>query len=120
MFLFNGCTSLENIDDFIASVTYIDTSAFTGCTDLTSVTIPNSVTSIGSYAFINCAGLTSVEIPDSVTSIGDYAFGNCTGLTSITIPDSVTSIGGSAFYNVPHISYSGTATGSPWGALSIN
>ena len=72
--------------------------AFSNCTGLTSVTIPDSVTSIGSDAFYNCTGLTSVTIPDSVTSIDSLAFSHCTGLTSITIPDSVTSIGGSAFY----------------------
>ena len=57
------------------------------------------VTSIGSSAFSRCTGLTSVTIPDSVTSIGNYAFSNCTGLTSITIPNSVTSIGYDAFSN---------------------
>ncbi len=55
--------------------------AFYGCTDLTSVTIPNSVTSIGGLAFYNCTGLTSVTIPNSVTSIGWDAFYGCTGLT---------------------------------------
>lgn len=53
---------------------------------------------IADNAFSNCTGLTSVTIPDSVTSIGGYAFSHCTSLTSITIPDSVTSIGNSAFY----------------------
>ena len=43
-------------------------SAFSGCSGLTSITIPNSVTSIGLYAFSGCSGLTSVTIPNSVTS----------------------------------------------------
>ena len=61
--------------------------AFSHCTGLTSIVIPNSVTSIGGYAFGNCTSLTSIEIPDSVTSIGDYAFGNCTGLTDAYFPE---------------------------------
>ena len=79
------------------SVTSIGEWAFRGCSDLTSITIPNSVTSIGSEAFEGCHGLTSVTIPNSVTSIGEWAFSYCSGLTSITIPNSVTSIGRSAF-----------------------
>ena len=58
--------------------------AFSGCTGLTSITIPDSVTSIGNFAFESCTNLTSITIPDSVTSIGNYAFCYCTGLTSIT------------------------------------
>ena len=57
--------------------------AFSSCSGLTSVTIPDSVTSIGKYAFFGCRGLTSVTIPDSVTSIGDYSFNDCSSLTSI-------------------------------------
>jgi len=79
-------------------VTGIGNYAFSGCTGLTSVTIPNSVTSIGKSAFSYCSGLTSVTIPNSVTGIGNYAFRGCTGLTSVTIPNSVTSIGNYAFY----------------------
>ena len=79
-------------------VTSIGDRAFRECTNLTSVTIPDSVTSIGDRAFSYCTSLTSVTIPDSVTSIGDWAFYNCRSLTSVTIPDSVTSIGYEAFY----------------------
>ena len=70
--------------------------------------------------FCGCTSLTSITIQDGVTSIGYDAFYRCTSLTSITIPNSVTSIGTNAFYNVPHIYYTGTATGSPWGATAIN
>ena len=79
------------------SVTTIGDAAFYGCSDLTSVVIPNSVTTIGSYAFTSCFSLTSVTIPNSVTTIGDAAFENCSSLTSITIPNNVTTIGYNAF-----------------------
>ena len=79
------------------TVTSIGSSAFSGCSSLTSITIPSGVTSIGSYAFDGCSGLTSITIPNTVTFIGNYAFSGCSSLTSITIPSGVTSIGSYAF-----------------------
>ena len=73
-------------------VTSIAASAFAGCSDLTSITIPNSVTTIGKKAFSGCTALTSVTVPDGVTSIGDMAFYYCTSLTSLTIGKNVETI----------------------------
>ena len=83
----------------ITSGDSIGDSAFSDCSNLTSVVIPDGVTNIGSSAFSDCSNLTSVVIPDSVTTIGNYAFLGCSSLTSLKIPDSVTSIGDSAFFN---------------------
>jgi len=93
---FSGCSALTSVT-IGDGVTSIGSSAFSGCSALTSVTIGDGVTSIGSSAFSGCSALTSVTIGDSVTSIGSYAFNGCSGLTSVTIPESVTSIGQNAF-----------------------
>ena len=93
---FSGCSVLTSLT-LPSSVTRIGSSAFLDCSGLTSLTIPSSVTLIGGSVFSGCRGLTSLTIPSSVTSIGNNAFHGCSGLTSLTIPSSVTSIGSDAF-----------------------
>ena len=74
--------------------------AFSGCSGLSSVTIPSSVTSIRESVFKGCSGLSSVTIPSSVTSIGESAFYDCSGLTSIYVyAEIVPTVGAQAFYN---------------------
>ena len=106
-------------------VTAIRYEAFSDCTGLTSITIPDSVTTIGSDAFSDCTNLETITIPKNakfgssgrtfknctslknvifssgIEKIPDdlfYASSNLNSLTSITIPDSVTTIGKYAFY----------------------
>ena len=83
-------------------VKYDDHAAITGCkTGVTSVEIPDSiegvpVTCIDDYAF-NCSEVTSVTIPETVTKIGNYVFSMSYSLKSVTLPDSLESVGIKAF-----------------------
>lgn len=78
------------------NVIRIGESAFAKCSELVSVTIPNSIVSIGQGAFNLCA-LVSLNIPNSVKSIEESAFLACNALSSISFGNSVTSIGFKAF-----------------------
>ncbi|MFQ9277267.1 MAG: leucine-rich repeat domain-containing protein [Acutalibacteraceae bacterium] len=60
-------------------------------------TVKNGTKTIASWAFRCCSELQSITIPDSVTSIGDRAFQYCTNLSEIVVPNSITHIGGQAF-----------------------
>ena len=79
-----------------------------------------TVASIGSKAFAGCSKLDTIVIPATIKTIGSEAFANCTGTMSIEIPSDVESIGENAFLNVKNIVYNGIATGTPWGALTVN
>jgi hypothetical protein len=107
-------------------VTRIGISAFSDCTNLTSVTIPDSVTSIGDYAFYDCTNLAGVTIPDSVASIGNWAFCSCTNLAGVTLPGSVTSIGDYAFWECTSLaaitlpnSLANMGNDTFWGCISL-
>ena len=109
---FSYCSGLTSIT-IPEGVTKIGQSAFSYCGNLTSVTIPESVTSIGKSAFSYCSGLTSITIPEGVTSIDSNTIRNCSSLTSVTIPEGVTSIGQFAFANcssLPSITLPSTVT----------
>lgn len=93
---FSMCTTLKSII-IPDNITSIGSSAFYGCSELTSIIISNNVTSIGNYAFYSCDKLTSITIPDKVTSIGNYVFKNCSKLTNVTVGGGVIFIGNYAF-----------------------
>ena len=106
-----------------SGVTGICDFAFSGCTGLTNVTLPDSVASIGDHAFNDTAyykdqsnwqnGVLYINnhvikanqfhangayvIRPGTKTIAYSAFYGCSGLTSVTIPNSVTSICDNAF-----------------------
>ena len=94
-------------------MTSIGGSAFSYCTGLTSVEIPNSVTSIGTNPFVSCSGLEQIEVASDNAYYDSRE--NCnaiirtstnalvTGCKNTVIPNSVTSIGNYAFYNCTNL-----------------
>ena len=106
----------KGVVTFDRNVTNISSSAFSQCTSLTSITIPEEVTRIGGHAFRECSSLTSITLPKGVmTSIGEYAFCDCTSLTEITTPEYMTSIGDGAFWDCSSL----TSITIPKGVTSI-
>lgn len=61
--------------------TSVGYSAFSSCSALTSVDIPNA-TSVGAYAFNSCSALRTIDFPNA-TSIGEHAFYSCFNLKTI-------------------------------------
>ena len=106
-----GNVVIPSKDRYGKAVKEIGCSAFQGCVDLVSVTIPSSVISIQdglwnvmdtydhklSGAFCRCTNLSQVTLPETLIYIGGSAFAQCESLTSIVIPDKVKYIGGCAF-----------------------
>ena len=116
---FMNNTAITSFDElqYFGNLQHIVASAFSGCTNLSSVVVPASLTSIGYNAFLNTAWLnaqpdgllyignvlyayrgtmpqnTKIVVKDGTTSICDYAFYNKQGLTEIELPNSLISIG---------------------------
>ncbi len=91
---FCNCTNLISVT-IPNSITYIGGASFKFCTSLSSITIPESVIYIGDSVFSDCGNLTTINL--SMAAIPDYIFANNTSLQNLTIGGNVTSIGMNAF-----------------------
>lgn len=129
-YAFANCKNLDTItfatftstDDMAVKLS-INDYAFSGCTALVTLNLPENLGTLDSYAFKGCTALTTVnfvanakfitpeptggEEPTTtaydpaglVTTIGDGAFMDCTSLTTVTLPYFIARIGNSAFEN---------------------
>lgn len=122
----------DTIDGY--TVAFIGVAAFYGCTDLVSVTIPDSVTSIGDSAFSDCSVLTEIDVDE-----GNDAYSDIDGVlfdklqiiliqypcgktdTEYSVPDSVTTIGAFAFLScesLSSITIPDSVTSIGWGVFA--
>lgn len=92
---FNGCKNLTSVSMPSNEVNYINGNAFSGCDALTTVSLSTTLRSISTNAFYGCKALTSIYIPDSVYEIMQSAFEGCSNLESVRITEN------SNFTNLP-------------------
>ena len=94
---FSDCTSLETIKipDYVIEIGSV---AFSNCTSLKEISIPDSVTDMGTSMFSGCTSLTKAKLPSVRYNITEGTFQNCKSLTDIVLPSTVTAIRSNAFY----------------------
>lgn len=80
-------------------------SCFAGCTELTTVHLPDTLASIGDGAFSGCISLRGILIPESVNVIGEKAFYGCSALEAISISGSLKLIREDAFDDCSYLGY---------------
>ncbi len=103
-FAFSGCTDLTSVTfEEGSQLIYLQERAFSECAYLSSIIIPDTVEEIGSGCFESCHNLTSITLPQKLSSLDAGVFSGCINLASIDIPDSVTYIGGYAFAHCPNL-----------------
>ena len=110
---FTDCTALESVD-LPNTVTTIGRGAFSNCQNMTSCNLPSSLTEIGNVAFFWCKNLAGdIVFAAGLTTIGSQAFANCQKITSFSIPATVTTIGDRAFAQCTGITYFSVNSGNP-------
>ena len=112
---FSGCTALWKIA-LPENISIIENRAFYGCESLVSIKIHSKIQTIKEYAFYKCSKLKNVSISDGVISLGNQAFGWCSGLSDISLPESVAEIGEGAFCECTNL----TKISIPSGVTTLN
>lgn len=91
---FGYCTDLKSVT-LPNTIQQFKRDAFSSCS-ITQLTIPSSVKYIGESCFWG-AKLTSITVPGSVDTIQNHAFRMCRALTSLTLDEGVKFVGNNAF-----------------------
>jgi len=89
--------SIKHVTFLSPQLTVIAEDAFSDCSALETVSLPENLVTIDKNAFASCKALTELNLPATVVTIGQGAFNGCATLTSLVIPASVENIENSAF-----------------------
>ena len=106
---FQGCTSLTTVS--LPAAVSIDSSVFTGCTSLAELSLP-AATSIGAQTFgFTGTGALTVTLGSTPPTLGDYMFANVNTAKTVTVkvPSSATG------YGALPSTYSSTDSTPTWG-----
>jgi hypothetical protein len=93
---FSGCPQLTGVT-LGGAVARVGYSAFAKCPQLGEILLPNSVANVGNCAFSGCANLTNAVLSSGLTNLGICLFTGCARLTQVTLPEGVPFIGMAMF-----------------------
>ena len=106
---FKGNTNIIAFTElkYFTGITEIHWKAFSDCTNLWKVEIPQNVTSLAAggndngsdYGCFSGTAITSIVLPDELVTVGSYAFYNCKSLKKIELGKNVATIEKYAFRN---------------------
>lgn len=85
---FSNCIQVEEFDFSLSNeLNKIGEKAFSLCSNLKSIKIPNTITTIESSTFLGCKSLNEITLSTNITSIKSKAFKNCISLEKFIIND---------------------------------
>jgi hypothetical protein len=82
-------TSITSFDEleYFTSLASIPNTAFYGCTNLTSITLPSSVSALGNGSFYNCTNLATMTVyAETPPTVGTNAFKNVPTNMTVYVP----------------------------------
>ncbi len=91
-YAFNNCSSLKGTIRFAEGIKEIPEYAFSKCSGITELTLPNSLTTIGKSAFYQCSSLKTLNAPLLGISLGYYFGAEDTGLNGSYIPETLQTV----------------------------
>lgn len=91
---FSGCPQLSEVT--LQKVHYIGDQAFSG-TAISTLTLPDGLDSLGNAVFYSCGNLRELHMPNSVVKMGESTFQYCDSLTSVTLSAGLTEIPAQSF-----------------------